>query len=84
MNRANALTNVTYHLDNALAVRTLEGITDSTRLVVFAAGFEPMVVAVSDYLGGRLDADEAEEIAADWLEETKWFTNGRDGATHVF
>jgi hypothetical protein len=42
-----------------------------------------MFVAVWSYLGGTLDANEAEEIAADYLDEIGWFSDGIVDADYV-
>lgn len=76
MNRADALRYVGHALDDALAVRTGEAIPDHARLVGWQCGFEPMFVAVWSYLPGvKLDADEAADIARDYLSEIEWFAD---------
>ena len=42
-------------------------------LVGWQCGFEPLFVAVHSYLDVRLDADEAIEMATEYLEELGWF-----------
>lgn len=76
MNREQALPYVSYCLDDALTVTydyTKEEIPKDAVLVGWQCGFEPMFVAVWSYLGGKLDADSAEEIATDYLQEIGWF-----------
>lgn len=65
-------------LDDTGAVRDmLDCPMGNSRWVVWQVGFEPVVVVVWSYLPEvRLYADEAEEIAIDYLEETKWFADG--------
>ena len=43
-------------------------------LIGWQCGFEPLFVAVHSYLDGRLDDDEAEEMARDYLAERNWFS----------
>jgi hypothetical protein len=77
MNRADALPYVSYYLDDALAVRTAADMpATKVRLVGWQCGFEPLFVAVWSYLNTELTDSEAEDIAADYLEEIHWFTNG--------
>jgi hypothetical protein len=74
MTRTQALPYVAYVLDDALAVYPVTDMVCNATLVGWQCGFEPMFVAVQSYLPGvRIDADEAEEIAADYLREIKWF-----------
>jgi len=42
-------------------------------LVGWQCGFEPMYVAVHSYLDYRLDAQDAIEMAMDYLSEIGWF-----------
>ena len=42
-------------------------------LIGWQCGFEPLFVAVHSYIDVRLDDDEAEEMAREWLEEIEWF-----------
>ena len=63
---------VDYYLDDAQAVHKGYEITNKTELVVFEAGFEPLIIAVRSYLGGRLNPDDAVAIAANYLDEIEW------------
>jgi hypothetical protein len=83
MKRSEALPYVGHCLDNALSVRTQADMPKNARLVGYQCGFEPMFVAVWSYLGGTLDANEAEEIAADYLDEIGWFSDGIVDADYV-
>lgn len=92
MNRTQALPYVGHAVDNALSPRNERGeaIPATARLVGWQCGFEPMFVAVWSYLDRpgdmiKMDRDEAEEIAKDYLEEIGWF--GEDGpreADYIF
>lgn len=76
MNREDAWPYVGHYLDNSLNVRRADEVpqpSDKVRLVGWQLGFEPMFVAVWSYLGGRLDDEEAVEIAMDYLQEIEWF-----------
>lgn len=67
---------VGYCVDDALNERRQDEIPSpdtNVRYVGWQCGFEPMFVAVWSYLGGRLDADEAEDLATDLLHEKDWF-----------
>lgn len=43
-------------------------------LVGWQCGFEPLFVAVHSYLDVRLDDEECEEMAKDYLAERGWFS----------
>jgi hypothetical protein len=73
MTRDMALPYVSYCLDDALSERDIADMPANARLVGWQCGFEPLFVAVWSYLDVRLDADEAEEIATDFLAERNWF-----------
>lgn len=75
MNRVDAIPYVSFYLDDALAVRAAGDMPENARLVGWQCGFEPMFVAVWSYLGIRLAADVAEDIARDYLIERKWFAD---------
>jgi hypothetical protein len=76
MNRSDALKYVSFAVDNALSERSPAEAPANARLVVWQCGFEPMVVAVWSYLGGRLDDEEAGALATDLLDEKGWFEDG--------
>lgn len=62
--------------DKTLPSREREGHEYPSVLVGWQCGFEPLFVAVHSYLDVRVDDEEAEELAADWLEEIGWFGQG--------
>ena len=68
---------ISFAVDTALAeihpldTEKLQGL----RYVGFMGGFELVWVAVWNYLGGPLDAEEACELAIDLLLEKKWFAD---------
>ena len=71
--RERAIPYVGYHVDNAQST-DVKSITDQTRLVGWQCGFEPMFVAVHNYLPEcKCDDEEAEELATDLLTEIGWF-----------
>lgn len=72
--RAHVLENqgVSYFLDDTLSVVDPYEITDKVVLVCFQCGFEPLVVAVRSYLDVYISADQAIEIAEDYLREIGW------------
>jgi hypothetical protein len=78
MTQSQALDYVSFGVDDALAIydRLPSPLPAHVRLVGWQCGFEPMFVAVWSYLGVRLDAAEAEDIAADALLERGWFADG--------
>lgn len=56
----------------------------ASKLVGWQCGFEPLFVAVHSYLDVELDDCEAEEMAADYLEEIGWFgASGRRDADYI-
>jgi hypothetical protein len=76
MTREQAIDYISFCVDDALAVRSIDDMPANARLVGWQCGFEPLFVAVWSYLGVRLDDDEAADIASDLLDERKWFTDG--------
>lgn len=76
MNRTQAIKYVAICVDNAQSPRKVSEMPANARLIGWQCGFEPMFVAVWSYLGDRLEDDEAEEIAIDYLSEIGWFSNG--------
>ena len=75
MNRRQAMPYVSFCIDDALCERRIEEMPYSARLVGWQCGFEPLFVAVWSYLDVRLDDEEAEDIARDYLMERHWFSN---------
>jgi len=76
MTRERALPYVSFCLDDALSERSIRDMPANARLVGWQCGFEPLFVAVWSYLPDtRLDADDAIEIATDYLAERKWFAD---------
>lgn len=75
MNRIDAIQYVSLCVDDALSVRSIDDMPANARLVGWQCGFEPLFVAVWSYLGIRLDADDAIEIATDLLTERHWFSD---------
>jgi hypothetical protein len=65
-------------LDTALSPdRQITDLHPGAKLVGWQCGFEPYVLAVVDaYDGMQVDEDEADEIATDWLHESRWFASG--------
>lgn len=89
MKRTEALLFVSYFVDDTgNARRACAGdLPPGCALVGWQCGFEPLFVAVGSYLPNcYVGADEAEELAADYLAEIDWFGDGaaaRD-ADYVF
>lgn len=88
MKKTDMLKYVIHCLDDALNVRSYwelqEADFDRVRLVGWQVGFEPVFVAVWSYLPNvTLTAEDAEEIATDYLIERKWFADGPFPATWV-
>lgn len=73
MTRDQALPYVLFCIDDALGLHTLATMPADARLIGWQCGFEPLFVAVWSYLGCKLDADDAIEIATDYLLERGWF-----------
>lgn len=78
MKRETAMRYASYGVDDTGAERDFGEAPENARLVGWQCGFEPMFVVVWSYLGVRLDDDEAEDIARDYLEEKGWFANPED------
>jgi hypothetical protein len=84
LTRKEALPYVGYILDDALQGHAGENILPNAVLVGWQAGFEPLFVAVQSYLPNTaLGADEAIEIATDFLVERKWFADGAKDPDYV-
>jgi hypothetical protein len=83
MKRKDAMQYVGHVCDNAGAGRRVGSdfharILDSSVLVGWDCGFEPMFVAVNCYLGSRVDYADAEDIATEYLKEIGWFVDPDD------
>jgi hypothetical protein len=70
-----ALPYVSYVLDDALSAdHAVADMLPNATLVGWQCGFEPLFVAVQSYLPDTLiDGQDAEEIAAGYLNERGWF-----------
>ncbi len=75
MTREQALSYVSFCVDDALAERRIDEMPANARLVGWQCGFEPLFVAVWSYLDVQIDDSEAEEFATDLLREKRWFTD---------
>lgn len=77
MNVSDALPYVSHVLDTALSPdHNVSEIGKGTYLVGWQCGFEPLFVAVIGSYTEAVDEQDAEEIAADWLDEIGWFATG--------
>lgn len=66
---------IDYHLDDTGNDATFTP-DNNTQYVIYEAGFEPLVVAVQSYLPNTtVPANEAEELATDYLQEIGWSDN---------
>ena len=70
--------------DDSLPSRERKGHKYPSVLVGWQCGFEPMFVAVHSYLDVRIDADEAVEMATEYLDEIGWFAYGPTEPDFVF
>jgi hypothetical protein len=75
MTREQALPYVSFCVDDAMGIRSIDDMPDNARLIGWQCGFEPLFVAVWSYLGVRLSDYEAEMLATDLLMERKWFAD---------
>lgn len=81
MTREQARDYISFCVDDALGVRSIDDMPANARLIGWQCGFEPMFVAVWSYPGDtkgnidRVDDDDAVEIAIDILMERKWFAD---------
>lgn len=79
MTRDQALPYVSFAIDTSLSLIDVSGIPSNARLVGWQCGFEPLFVAVFAYTGDtqgnldRVDDDEAEDLATEYLIERGWF-----------
>lgn len=91
MKRSAVIPYVSFLVDNALSARKCDSseVLPTDTLVGWQCGFEPLFVAVRSYLGdtdGNLDIvdeSDAEEIAREYLEEIKWFSDESRDADYV-
>lgn len=85
MTRKQALPYIGYYLDDALSPdHSAADLREDARLVGWQCGFEPLFVAVQSGIPGvRLDDDEAEEIATDYLAKIGWFADEPTPADYV-
>jgi hypothetical protein len=78
-----AIPYVAHVLDTALSPdHAVEDIGPGTWLIGWQCGFEPMFVAVVATYTEAVDASDAEDIAADYLEEIGWFADERTDADY--
>jgi hypothetical protein len=89
MTRKQAIPYVAFVVDDAGAARELGAdmhaiIRESggefkhpSKLVGWQCGFEPLFVAVHSYLDVSIDDSDAEDMAAEYLEERGWFGDNR-------
>ena len=63
MTREDAISYVSFCVDDALSERDIQDMPANARLVGWLCGFEPMFVAVWSYLDGKLTDDEAADCA---------------------
>ena len=59
------------------------GFNNSSVLVGWQCGFEPLFVAVHSYLDVRINDGEAEDMAAEYLEEIGWFSDNRVDCDYI-
>jgi hypothetical protein len=84
MNRKQALSYVSFGVDDSLNQRNPNEAPKNARLVGWQCGFEPLFVAVWSYLPGvELDDLDAEAIAADFLAERNWFSGEVTQADYI-
>jgi len=69
--------------DDSLPSRERKGFKYPSVLVGWKWGFESMFVAVHSYLDVRLDDEECEELARDFLAEKGWFSGEPIAADYV-
>jgi len=68
---------ISFCVDDAQAVRSIDDMPANARLVGWQCGFEPLFVAVWSYLPDtRVDDEHAVELATDLLNERSWFSDG--------
>jgi hypothetical protein len=81
--REDAVKYVSHILDDSLNVQS-GPVQDNDTLVGWQCGFEPLFVAVRSYLPGvKVNSQDAEEIALDYLEEIGWFGKNVRPADYV-
>lgn len=69
--------------DGSLPSRERKGFEHSSVLVGWQCGFEPLFVAVHSYLDVEIEDTEAEDMAADYLDEIGWFASERKPADYI-
>ncbi|MEF8794025.1 hypothetical protein [Thiohalorhabdus sp.] len=73
MNKQDLFPYIAYALDDSGEPRNVENAPDDARIVAWQCGFEPLAVIVWSYTGAELPDQDAEEMAADYLEKIEWF-----------
>ena len=96
MKRTDVVKYVAYVVDDAGCARSLgddqhaivretgdDNFNNPSILVGWQCGFEPLFVAVHSYLDVRIDDADAEDMAAEYLEEINWFSDGRIDCDYI-
>lgn len=93
MTRNDALPYVSFVVDDAGSGRELGADMHATTretghkyrsvLVGWQCGFEPLFVAVHSYLDVKLDDQDAEEMAQEYLAERNWFSGEPTDADYI-
>ena len=91
MNRKDIIQYVAWILDDSGNVlrpgqsavsANIRDVLPTDTLVAYQCGFEPLVVAVRSVYGNIIPVWDAEEIAAEYLEEIGWFGDNVRGADY--
>jgi hypothetical protein len=92
VNREDAKQYVSFVVDNALSARDCRAseVLPTDWLIGWQCGFEPLFVAVRSYLSDTQgnpdtidDAEEAVELAREYLVERNWFSGPSSEPDHV-
>lgn len=55
----------------------------ASKLIGWQCGFEPLFIAVHSYLNVTINDADAEDMAAEYLEDIGWFSNGRKDCDYI-
>ena len=84
MNREQAIDYISFCVDDAMQLRSIDDMPANARLIGWQCGFEPLFVSVWSISPGLRVSDlSAEAIAAAMLDGRGWFADGPKPADYI-
>jgi len=84
MNREQAIDYISFCVDDAMQLRSIDDMPANARLIGWQCGFEPLFVSVWSISPGLRVSDlSAEAIAAAMLDGRGWFADGPTPADYI-